>query len=773
MKFRILLISRLTLTQEFLLNPKTEKDEALKRFLVGLEQLHYQCAQSCYDCIQQSDLKRTEIRISELSNDEDPKLLKYAIKHWMEHVNASKWAENNYDPNAEFFKSDSKLRRNWWTAFLEDSQNDDPKNFKTSSLAHLSAYFGILPWIKPAFEGKSWIVKQGNILMELDRYNRTPLHIAVEHGHGQVVKLLIDQGIDTTAKEASQFATPLHLAARNGHKEICEMLLNHKARINARNIFKQTPLTEAARGGHFEVVKLLVDRDADVNGSINKQSRSIYRHIESVPFYVKKRLQNIEETSYEQRSTPVIEAARRGHTEIIRYLVDKRQADIDAKTLAGQNALHIAAYNGQVKAMETLVELGAGIEKKDEASHTPLFLAAWQNNPEAVRWFIERKANLDTPTNWGFTPTHVAARNGYEEPLKILLEAQAKFEYQDEKGHTPLTVAALWGKPAAVKMLVEHGANMEAQDLSGNTALMLTIQHNLTEGHLEIAKFLLENGADVHRKNQKGIPPLAKAASVSHDDATDVVQQLLDRGAAIDAQDNKGRTVFMHSFLEGTERTRKLLLDQGAALETKDMFGDTVLIVAAGYSTTNAVRWLLEQGASIEVRDNFGYSALTKTVRCGYEDTVKLLLDKGADIDAVDNEDKSIIDHAAMRERGEMLKLLMARGANRRKLTVTNRAAAALSDLVYLKEEACREWEREWEEEELKKIGTATEDKKASDLSQTEAGTVEKVRAEGETATSKAGEETKKEAGHGQALQEAKTDTVANDTDSETTKVDV
>ena len=759
-------------SQDFLLSDDAENDEALKRFLVGLEQSHYEVAQFCYDCIRQSDLKESEINISKLPDDEEPKLLKYAIKHWMEHVKASGWAEKNFDSTGEFFKSDSKLRKNWWTAYLEDAQNDDPKNFKVTSLAHLSAYFGILPWIKPAFEGKSWFVKHGSVLMELDRHNRTPLHIAVEQGHGAIVQLLMDQGIDVTAKEASQFATPLHLAARNGHKEICETLLNYKARINARNMFKHTPLTEAARVGHFEVVKLLVNRGADVNGSIDKHSRSIYRHMESVPFYVKRRLRNVAGASYEQRSTPVIEAARRSHTEIIRYLVEKKKADIEAKTLAGQNALHIAAYHGQTKSMEVLVELSASIEKKDDSSQTPLFLASWQNNPEAVRWLVEKKANTDTATNRGFTPLHVAARNGCEEPMKILLEAHAKFEYQDEKGHTPLSIAALWGKAGAVKILIEYDANIEAQDLAGNTALMQAIQGNLTDKHMEIVNLLLEHSANVEHHNRKGLTPLMKAAEIAEDDAAEIVQQLLDKGAAIDAQDNEGRTVLMHAFVEGTKKTRELLLSNGAALETKDGLGDTALIFAAGYSTTNAVQWLLECGANSDVRDDFGYTPLIKAVKCGYEGTVKLLLDRGANIDAVDNENKSVMDHAVIRGRGQMIKLLMARGANRRKRTVINHAAAALSDLMYLTEEVFREWEREWEATELKKTNRTSRERQDSDLSKADEETLVKVDTKEGAINSNIDrdEEEKKEEDTKEEEETTVKETVPDDADSKKTK---
>ena len=234
--------------------------------------------------------------------------------------------------------------------------------------------------------------------MELDHYHRTPLHIAVEQGHGPVVSLVMDQRINIEHKEASMFAIPLHLAARNGHKDICNILLNHKARINARNRFELTPLTEAARGGYLEVVKLLVARDADINGSIDKKQRSLYRHIEYVSGLAKRAFGRFDDLAYEERSTPVIEAARRNHAEIIRHLI-RNKANIEAKTSAGQTALHIAAYHGQMKSIETLVELGPNIERRDEASHTALFMAAWKNHADAMKWLLDHDADIDVTTD--------------------------------------------------------------------------------------------------------------------------------------------------------------------------------------------------------------------------------------------------------------------------------------------------------------------------------------------------------------------------------------
>lgn len=125
----------------------------------------------------------------------------------MEHVKASEWPEN-FDLDADFFRRDSKLRKNWWTAYLEDLKDDGFKNCRATSFLHLAAYFGIVPWIQRAFNCKSWMAKQGTIFTELDPYHRTPLHIAVEQGHDKVVSLLLDQGLDIESREAGPFATP-------------------------------------------------------------------------------------------------------------------------------------------------------------------------------------------------------------------------------------------------------------------------------------------------------------------------------------------------------------------------------------------------------------------------------------------------------------------------------------------------------------------------------------------------------------------------------------
>ena len=221
-----------------------------------------------------------------------------------------------------------------------------------------------------------------------------------------------------------------------------------------------------------------------------------------------------------------------------------------------------------------MVELGANIEKKDDSTHTALFMASWQNHADVVKWLLDQDADRDPITSWDFTPLLVASKNGYVEPMRILLEAQAKIEHRDEKGFTSLAITAKYSKIAAVRLLIDYNAKINAQDQWGSIALMHAIQENPTDEHVEMVQLLLKHGANVNHKNKKGLTPLMKAAELSDGDAASIVQNLVEKGAALCAGDNEGRTALMHAFKGGSSKIQVLLLDNGAALEAKDDLGD-------------------------------------------------------------------------------------------------------------------------------------------------------------------------------------------------------
>ena len=92
--------------------------------------------------------------------------------------------------------------------------------------------------------------------------NSTALHCAAEIGNTEVVKLLVDagssSGFDIDLKEDID-QTPLHLATQEGHVEVMQILLNSGAKVDEQDQYGYTPLHYAAIIRNIQAIKLLLE----------------------------------------------------------------------------------------------------------------------------------------------------------------------------------------------------------------------------------------------------------------------------------------------------------------------------------------------------------------------------------------------------------------------------------------------------------------------------------------------------------------------------------
>ncbi|KAJ8304114.1 hypothetical protein KUTeg_017697 [Tegillarca granosa] len=89
---------------------------------------------------------------------------------------------------------------------------------------------------------------------EVDKCDRTSLHLAAENGHLEAVMRLIDMRCDCARRDKSG-ETALHLAARNNHYEVIKKLLMLGVEINDRDVEGRTALHIAAQNGRPEAVE--------------------------------------------------------------------------------------------------------------------------------------------------------------------------------------------------------------------------------------------------------------------------------------------------------------------------------------------------------------------------------------------------------------------------------------------------------------------------------------------------------------------------------------
>ncbi len=90
----------------------------------------------------------------------------------------------------------------------------------------------------------------------------TPLHLAAESGHKEILEMLLAAGASKEAVTKKGY-TPLHRAAKYGHKEVLEVLLMAGASKDARTTSGLTALELAALHG----------TEADFNSALSKFKR--------------------------------------------------------------------------------------------------------------------------------------------------------------------------------------------------------------------------------------------------------------------------------------------------------------------------------------------------------------------------------------------------------------------------------------------------------------------------------------------------------------------
>ncbi|ACE06627.1 hypothetical protein Aasi_1317 [Candidatus Amoebophilus asiaticus 5a2] len=321
----------------------------------------------------------------------------------------------------------------------------------------------------------------------LDYNGNTLLHTVAKGGSLKLILRLLDEGfkVDVCSKKK---ITPLELAAKKGNLEVF-ILLQERQITNDRGIFNTSSLSRrpllnfAAEGGNVELVKLLLHQGA----SIRERDDS-----GETPFHL---------------------AAREGHLEVIKLLLQKEQQETNPLTSDQGLLPFMGDYT--LPLFTPLFTGGNGL---------PPFL----DNYVSLSLMNDRGLPLSLKNRLGEVPLHIAVRKGYVEIVRLLLEYGVDVNTKSsisQRSKSPLYIAAGKGHVEIVKLLLKHGANI-------NDMNQVPLYAAAKKGHTELVRLLLEHGADVngmyHPLNEDD-PPLYIAVEKGHIEVVKLLELLRKR----------------------------------------------------------------------------------------------------------------------------------------------------------------------------------------------------------------------------------------------------
>jgi ankyrin repeat protein len=151
------------------------------------------------------------------------------------------------------------------------------------------------------------------------------------------------------------------------------------------------------------------------------------------------------------------------------------------------------------------------------------------------------------------------------------------------------------------------------------------------EGHVEVARVLLEHGADAKALDPNNGTPLHVAQGEV------VARLLIEHGADANAVDIDGQTPLHSASVSGHAGVARVLLEHGADANSRDDDNATPLHLASDYKLhihgelPDVVLLLLQYNSDIHARDNEGQTPFMIARANGYHDVMQVLLENGAE----------------------------------------------------------------------------------------------------------------------------------------------
>ena len=486
-------------------------------------------------------------------------------------------------------------------------------------------------WIAPHFSStndnydlfKYFIDMECDILLETND-GWSCLHIAALYGNLNLCKTLLGKHNFNVHMADSNGWTPLHHSARNGNYELVTYFSGMENDINFKTNNGQNCLHIAARYGHLNLCKLLINKH-NFDMHMTDKMGWIAAHF----------------------------SAENGNYELINYFGDIG-TDIHLKTNQGWNCLHIAALNRHLNLCKTLIDKhNFDVHMADNDGWTPLHHSSRKGSNELVNYFADMGRDILLKTNYGMNCLHIAALYGHLNLCKSLTD---KFNFDvpmgDNDGWAALHFSARNGSFQLVKYFADMGSDVHLKTNDGVNCLHIAAHY----GHLNLCKALIDNyNFDVHVADNDGWTALHHS---SRNSSYELVTYFAGMENNISLKTDNGQSCLHIAALNGhLDLCNKFIEKHSFDIHMTDKDGWSPLHFSAGSGGYELVNFFAVKGSDIYLKTNDGENCLHIAALYGHLNLCKTLIDwHNFNINMTDNDGWIAVHFSARNGSYELIK---------------------------------------------------------------------------------------------------------------------
>ena len=260
------------------------------------------------------------------------------------------------------------------------------------------------------------LISLGFNVNQTDKYNDTPIILAAEYGHFEIVDELLKNNADPNHFKSGTSA--IFAAVNEGYADITELLLKNSADPNLCGPKNIPPILKATFKGLHNIIELLLNHDADPNIIIDDTGACAL-----IASIVKSDIKSCE------------------------MLLDGK-ADPNIITTTGMTPLitSILSNNLKMEMSKLLVKYNADVNLQGKNGWAPILYASQIGAANIVSFLIENDADANIKTKDGRTALIETVSWGNKETAVVLLDAGVDIDAEDDYGRTAVSIAQSLGK---------------------------------------------------------------------------------------------------------------------------------------------------------------------------------------------------------------------------------------------------------------------------------------------------------------------------------------